>query len=105
MLVPSFEVLSEELAGQTAPRPLVIPPVLEGASFDLNIPVPQQLTSTVAGVAQAIRQLFVVLNPPKTLSGSASGKRIRRFAVVGSADERALPPPCREPAPQASSAN
>jgi glycosyltransferase involved in cell wall biosynthesis len=65
MVVPSFEVLSEELAGRTAPRPLVIPPVLEGTSFDLNIPVPQQLTSTVAGVAQAIRQLFVVLNSPE----------------------------------------
>jgi hypothetical protein len=65
MVVPSFEVLSKELAGRTAPRPLVIPPVLEGAAFDLNTPVPQQLTSTVTGVAQAIRQLFVVLSSPE----------------------------------------
>jgi hypothetical protein len=43
----------------------VIPPVLDGTAFELTVPVPQQLTSTVAGVAQAIRQLFVVLASPE----------------------------------------
>jgi hypothetical protein len=39
--------------------------VLDGTIFDSNIPVPCQLTSTVEGVAQTIRQLFVVLDAPE----------------------------------------
>ena len=61
IIVPSFDCLRERPANLAEPVPLVIPPVLEGTGFDLNVPVPQQLTSTVAGVVQAIRQLFVVL--------------------------------------------
>ena len=61
IIVPSFDCLRERPANLAEPGPLVIPPVLEGTGFDLNVPVPQQLTSTVAGVVQAIRQLFVVL--------------------------------------------
>jgi len=65
MVVPSFKVLSARRGGKVGARSLVIPPVLDGTSFDPKIPVPEQLTSTVAGVAQAIRQLFVVLDSPE----------------------------------------
>jgi glycosyltransferase involved in cell wall biosynthesis len=63
MIVPSFK----RLRALTQPdlRALVIPPVLDGELFDPEIAVPEQLTSTVAGVVQAIRQLFLVLNAPK----------------------------------------
>ena len=36
--------------------------------------MPEQLTSTVAGVVQAIRQLFLVLMRPRTSAGLASGR-------------------------------
>ncbi len=65
IIVPSFEALSGRPWGSAGPLPLVIPPVLEGTNFDPNIPVPKQLSSTVAGVAQAIQQLFAVLNSPE----------------------------------------
>jgi hypothetical protein len=38
---------------------------LDGECFGPEIPVREQLTSTVAGVAQAIRQLFLVLDAPE----------------------------------------
>jgi glycosyltransferase involved in cell wall biosynthesis len=65
IIVPSFDCLRERPRHLAKPLPLVIPPVLDGTTFELNVPVPQQLTSTVAGVAQAIRQLFVVLASPE----------------------------------------
>jgi len=65
IIVPSFECLRERPRNLVKPLPLVIPPVLDGTAFELKVPVPQQLTSTVAGVAQAIRQLFVVLASPE----------------------------------------
>ncbi len=64
IIVSSFSCLRER-ARSLAKLPLVIPPVLDGTAFELNVPVPEQLTSTVAGVAQAIRQLFVVLASPE----------------------------------------
>jgi hypothetical protein len=63
VIVPTFKTLSGR--AQPMPRPLVIPPVLDGTNFSPEIPVPEQLTSTVSGVAQAIRQLFVVLDSPE----------------------------------------
>jgi hypothetical protein len=65
IIVPSFEALSGRRWGSAGPLPLVIPPVLEETSFDPNIPVPKQLSSTVAGVAQTIQQLFVLLDSPE----------------------------------------
>ena len=65
LIVPSFESLTDRPRNIAKPFSLVIPPLLEGTNFELNVPVPQQLTSTVAGVAQAIRQLFVVLASPE----------------------------------------
>jgi hypothetical protein len=65
IIVPSFDCLRERPRDLTKPLPLVIPPVLDGTVFQLNVPVPQQLTSTVAGVAHALRQLFVVLASPE----------------------------------------
>jgi glycosyltransferase involved in cell wall biosynthesis len=65
IIVPSFDRLRERPWNFAQVLPLVIPPVLDGTAFELNVPVPQQLTSTVAGVAQAIRQLFVVLSSPE----------------------------------------
>jgi hypothetical protein len=65
IIVPSFDCLRERSRNLAKPFLLVIPPVLDGTAFELNVPVPQQLTSTVAGVAQAIRQLFVVLASPE----------------------------------------
>ena len=65
IIVPSFDCLRERPQRVPKPLPLVIPPVLDGTAFDLDVPVPQQLTSTVAGIAQAIRQLFVVLASPQ----------------------------------------
>ena len=65
IIVPSFDCLQAGPRKLTRPLPLVIPPVLDGTAFDLNVPVPKQLTSTVAGVAQAIRQLLVVLASPQ----------------------------------------
>ncbi|MET0224764.1 MAG: hypothetical protein ABW346_10365, partial [Terrimicrobium sp.] len=65
IIVPSFSCLRERPWNQAKPIPLVIPPVLDGTAFDLNVPVPQQLTSTVAGVAQTVRQLFVLLGSPQ----------------------------------------
>ena len=63
IIVPSFEVLSA--SRQEKLRSLVIPPALDGKCFDPEIPVREQLTSTVSGVAQAIRQLFLVLDAPE----------------------------------------
>jgi glycosyltransferase involved in cell wall biosynthesis len=65
IIVPSFDCLRERSRNLAKPFLLVIPPVLDGTAFELNVPVSQQLTSTVAGVAQAIRQLFVVLASPE----------------------------------------
>ena len=65
IIVPSFHCLRERPRNAAKPLSLVIPPVLEGTAFELTVPVPQQLTSTIAGVAQAIRQLFVVLASPE----------------------------------------
>jgi glycosyltransferase involved in cell wall biosynthesis len=65
IIVPSFGCLRERSRNLAKPFPIVIPPVLDGTAFDLNVPVPQQLASTVAGVAQTIRQLFVVLTSPE----------------------------------------
>jgi glycosyltransferase involved in cell wall biosynthesis len=65
IVVPSFEALGDQPRETAGPLPLVIPPVLDGTIFDSNIPVPCQLTSTVEGVAQTIRQLFVVLDAPE----------------------------------------
>jgi glycosyltransferase involved in cell wall biosynthesis len=67
IVVPSFDCLRERSRNLAKPLPLVIPPALEGTAFDLNVPVPQQLTSTVGGVAQTIRQLFVVLTSPEAV--------------------------------------
>jgi glycosyltransferase involved in cell wall biosynthesis len=63
IIVPSFRSLS------TLDQPpnviaLVIPPFPDGHPFDPEIPVPEQLTSTVAGAVQSIRQLFLVLDAP-----------------------------------------
>jgi glycosyltransferase involved in cell wall biosynthesis len=65
VIVPSFDRLRERPWNPAKPITVVIPPVLDGTGFELNVPVPQQLTSTVAGVAQTIRQLFVVLASPQ----------------------------------------
>jgi Glycosyl transferases group 1 len=65
IIVPSFEALSGRPWGRTKPFPLVIPPFAEGTNFASNVPIPQQLTSTVPGVAQTIRQLFMVLDSPE----------------------------------------
>ena len=65
IVVPSFKTLSERPRKVSGPRPLVIPPVLDGTNFDASIPIREQLTSTVNGVAQAIRQLFAVLDSPE----------------------------------------
>ena len=65
IMVPSFETLSDETSAASRLRPVVIPPVLEGTNFDPGIPVPRQLTSTLPGVAQTIRQLFVLLDSPQ----------------------------------------
>ena len=65
VIVPSFDCLRERPRNLAKPIPLVIPPVPDGTAFELDVPVPQQLTSTVAGVAQTIRQLFVVLASPQ----------------------------------------
>jgi hypothetical protein len=64
-VVPSFKVLSALRASSPGLRSLVIPPALDGECFGAEIPVREQLTSTVAGVAQAIRQLFLVLDAPE----------------------------------------
>jgi glycosyltransferase involved in cell wall biosynthesis len=68
IIVPSFDCLRERTGSLHRPLPLVIPPVLDGTAFDSHVPVPQQLTSTVAGIAQTIRQLFVVLASPEDVS-------------------------------------
>lgn len=65
IIVPSFETLSEEPSAGSRLRPIVIPPVLEGTNFDAGMPVPRQLTSTLPGVVQTIRQLFVLLDSPQ----------------------------------------
>ena len=65
MVVPSFKVLSELRQDSPGLRSLVIPPALDGKCFSPEIPVREQLTSTVAGVTQAIRQLFLVLEAPE----------------------------------------
>jgi hypothetical protein len=65
IVVPSFKTLSERPWEASGTRPLVIPPVLDGTNFDASIPIREQLTSTVNGVAQAIRQLFAVLDSPE----------------------------------------
>jgi len=65
IVIPTFDCLQEQPRNLAKQLSLVIPPVLDGTAFELTVPVPQQLTSTVAGVAQAIRQLFVVLASPE----------------------------------------
>jgi glycosyltransferase involved in cell wall biosynthesis len=65
IIVPSFDCLKERPPNLAKQLPLVIPPVLDGTAFELNVPVPEQLTSTVTGVAQVIRQLFIVLASPE----------------------------------------
>jgi glycosyltransferase involved in cell wall biosynthesis len=65
IIVPFFRCLRERPPSLANLLPLVIPPVLDGTAFQLNVPVPEQLTSTVAGVAQAIRQFFIVLASPE----------------------------------------
>ena len=65
MVVPSFKAVDAARQIGLALPSLVIPPAVDGMSFDPEIPVREQLTSTVAGVAQAIRQLFLVLDAPE----------------------------------------
>lgn len=64
VILPSFKALSA-LSRSSGAVALVVPPVLDGTPFDPEIPVPEQLTSTVSGVVQATRQLFLVLNAPR----------------------------------------
>jgi hypothetical protein len=64
VILPSFKALSA-LPHSSGVVALVVPPVLDGSPFDPEIPLPEQLTSTVAGVVQAIRQLFLVLDAPR----------------------------------------
>ncbi len=63
MIVPSFRSLSALDRPPNLPA-LVIPPFPDGNPFDPDTPVPEQLTSTVAGVVQSVRQLFLLLNAP-----------------------------------------
>jgi hypothetical protein len=65
IIVPSFEVLSASRPENPEPCSLVIPPALDGKCFGSEVPVREQLTSTAAGVAQAVRQLFLVLDAPE----------------------------------------
>jgi glycosyltransferase involved in cell wall biosynthesis len=65
IIVPSFESLNSSRQENVGPLSLVIPPALDGKCFDPEIPVREQLTSTAAGVVQAIRQLFLVLDAPE----------------------------------------
>lgn len=64
VIVPSFKMLSV-LSQRHRLCGLVIPPVLDGTRFEREVPVREQLTSTVPGAIQTIRQLFVVLNAPE----------------------------------------
>ena len=63
VIVPRFELVSSKPG--VGPLWLVIPPALEGKRFGSEVPVPEQLTSTIDGVVQAIRQLFLVLTAPE----------------------------------------
>jgi hypothetical protein len=65
IIVPSFKSLNSSRQENVGPLSLVIPPALDGKCFDPEIPVREQLTSTAAGVVQAIRQLFLVLDAPE----------------------------------------
>jgi dihydroxyacetone kinase len=64
MIVPSFRSLSAFDRPPNVPA-LVIPPFPDGNPFDPDTPVPEQLTSTVSGVVQSVRQLFLLLNAPR----------------------------------------
>jgi glycosyltransferase involved in cell wall biosynthesis len=64
VIVPSFQVL-REIPHASSLCAVVIPPLLEGECFNPEVPVPEQLTSTVSGVVHAIRQLFLVLDAPE----------------------------------------
>jgi glycosyltransferase involved in cell wall biosynthesis len=64
VILPCFKALSA-LSKPSGVPALVVPPALDGKSFAPELPVRDQLTSTVAGVVQAIRQLFLVLNAPQ----------------------------------------
>lgn len=64
IIVPRFEALNSSRR-ESGPLSLVIPPALDGKSFGHEVPVREQLTSTAAGVVQAIRQLFLVLDAPE----------------------------------------
>ena len=50
IIVPSFKSLNSIRKENAGPLALVIPPALDGKCFGPEIPVPEQLTSTVAGV-------------------------------------------------------
>jgi glycosyltransferase involved in cell wall biosynthesis len=63
VIVPRFEMFSPTRSN--GPFSLVIPPILDGNCFGPEVPVREQLTSTVAGVVQTIRQLFLFLNAPE----------------------------------------
>ena len=65
MVVSSFDLLTSSLKVNPAQLWLVIPPALEGKSFGREIAVREQLSSSVAGVIQSVRQLFLVLNAPE----------------------------------------
>ena len=65
VIVPSFKSLNSIRKENARPLALVIPPALDGRCFGPEIPVSEQLTSTVAGVVQAVRQLFLVLSAPE----------------------------------------
>ena len=65
IIVPSFKSLNSIRKENAKQLALVIPPALDGKCFGPEIPVPEQLTSTVAGVVQAVRQLFLVLSAPE----------------------------------------
>ena len=65
VIVPSFKSLNSIRKENAKQLALVIPPALDGKCFGPEVPVPEQLTSTVAGVVQAVRQLFLVLSAPE----------------------------------------
>ena len=64
LIVPSFKTLAEASCRRDR-HVLVIPPFADGHLFDAATPVREQLTSTVEGVVQSIRQLFLVLEAPE----------------------------------------
>jgi hypothetical protein len=64
LIVPSFKTLAEASCPPDR-HVLVIPPFADGHLFDAATPLREQLTSTVEGVVQSIRQLFLVLEAPE----------------------------------------